>query len=168
MAPIAVSTGRVRAALAVLASTLWLFISGALVYVVLLADTLPPLLHEIARSDAEMKARLWAVALEKAFTSLGLVLVALRLPAQSWWRGSAWLGGVAAAMFLLPFALSVFANYRVPGTAAVWMTLEGSIRLFVAAAIVMAITRSASNGSTDTSSRIVQSPQKELRGKSGS
>ena len=136
------STGP-RIAVAGVLAALWLFIIGAVVYVALLASVLPPLLHEVARADADMQSRLWAVGLEKLAMGGAMAWVGAQLSPKPLLASSVRLGAIAIGIFMLPFVLSVFANFRIPGNAVAIMAAEGSVRLLVAGLIISAVLRRA-------------------------
>ncbi len=126
--------------LATALSAVWLFASGALLYVFVLPQILGPLLADVGRSPPEVEARLWAVAAEKLAISAAMVFAARRMGGQRL-RAGLLTGCLAIGMSLVPFSLSVFANFRIPGEAAAIFFVEGSLRLLVAGLIIAAVDR---------------------------
>ncbi len=128
-----------RPVLATLLAGTWLFLSGALVYVFLMANIIPPLMTEVALPAAVMPTRLWAVAVEKLVLAGALTVVGTRQLGLSWVRRGVNSGLLGIGLFQLPFCFSVFGNFRIPASAVGWIALEGSLRLIVAGFIIASV-----------------------------
>jgi hypothetical protein len=129
---------------ATLAAAAWLFVSGAIVYAALLQDFAQRSLVDVARPPAEMKARLWAVALEKLLTAVAMTVIYVWSEQRgSWMRRGLLIGIVAVVMFQIPFSLSVYANMRVALSAELVIAVVDSVRLVIAGLIIATIDRAA-------------------------
>jgi hypothetical protein len=114
---------------AILASGVWLFFSGALVFAVLLPKWFKANFGQITRDEKDIP--LWAVALEKLLQSLGLVLIVL-------WTNQTILVLTALPLLFITatYLFSTYANYRVNGRAVIVIALLDAIRLIVAIILV--------------------------------
>ena len=114
---------------AILASGIWLFFSGALVFAVLLPKWFKANFGQITRGEKDIP--LWAVALEKLLQSVGLVLAVL-------WTNQTILVLTALPLLFITatYLLSTYANYRVNGRAVIVIALLDAIRLVIALVLV--------------------------------
>ena len=114
---------------ATLASGIWLFLSGALVFAVLLPKWFKANFGQITRGEKDIP--LWAVALEKLLQSLGLVLSVL-------WTNQPILALIALPLLFITatYLFSTYANYRVNGRAVLIIALLDALRLIVAMVLV--------------------------------
>jgi len=118
-----------QAIYAILASGLWLFLSGALLFAGLLPKWFKTNFGQIIRDEKDIP--LWAVALEKLFQSLGLVLLVL-------WTNQPILVITAIPLLFITatYLLSTYANYRVNGRAVIIIAVLDALRLVVAMILV--------------------------------
>jgi len=114
---------------AILASGIWLFLSGALVFAVLLPKWFKVNFGQIIRDEKDIP--LWAVALEKLLQSLGLVLVVL-------WTNQPIFVLIALPLLFVTatYLFSTYANYRVNGRAVIIIAVLDAIRLMIAMILV--------------------------------
>ena len=114
---------------AILASGIWLFLSGALVFAVLLPKWFKANFAQITRDEKDIP--LWAVALEKLLQSLGLVLVVL-------WTNQPIFVLIALPLLFITatYLFSTYANYRVNGRAVIIIALLDAVRLIIAMILV--------------------------------
>jgi len=114
---------------AILASGIWLFLSGALVFAVLLPKWFKANFSQITRDEKDIP--LWAVALEKLLQSLGLVLVVL-------WTNQPIFVLIALPLLFVTatYLFSTYANYRVNGRAVIIIAVLDAIRLMIAMILV--------------------------------
>ena len=117
---------------AILASGVWLFLSGALVFAVLLPKWFKANFGQITRDEKDIP--LWAVALEKLLQSLGLVLAVL-------WTNQPIFVLIAIPLLLVTatYLFSTYANYRVNGKAVVVIAVLDALRLIIAMILVGSI-----------------------------
>ena len=114
---------------AILASGLWLFFSGAILFAGILPKWFKINFGQIIRDEKEIP--LWAVALEKLLQSLGLVLLVL-------WTNQTILILTAIPLLFVTatYLFSTFANYRVSGRAVVVVAIFDAIRMVGAIVLV--------------------------------
>ena len=114
---------------AILASGVWLFLSGALVFAVLLPKWFKANFGQITRDEKDIP--LWVVALEKLLQSLGLVLMVL-------WTNQPILVLIVIPLLLVTatYLFSTYANYRVNGRAVIIIAVLDAIRLMIAMILV--------------------------------
>ena len=114
---------------AILASGIWLFLSGALVFAVLLPKWFKANFGQITRDEKDIP--LWVVALEKLLQSLGLVLMVL-------WTNQPILVLIVIPLLLVTatYLFSTYANYRVNGRAVIIIAVLDAVRLIIAMILV--------------------------------
>ena len=114
---------------AILASGIWLFLSGALVFAVLLPKWFKANFGQITRDEKDIP--LWVVALEKLLQSLGLVLMVL-------WTNQPILVLIVIPLLLVTatYLFSTYANYRVNGRAVIIIAVLDALRLIIAMILV--------------------------------
>lgn len=114
---------------AILASGIWLFFSGAILFAVVFPKWFKANFGEIIRDEKEIP--LWAVALEKLLQSLGLVLVVQ-------WTQQPILVLIAIPLLFVTatYLFSTYANYRVNGKAVLVIAMLDAVRLIVAMILV--------------------------------
>jgi len=114
---------------AILASGVWLFLSGALVFAVLLPKWFKANFGQITRDEKDIP--LWVVALEKLLQSSGLVLMVL-------WTNQPILVLIVIPLLLVTatYLFSTYANYRVNGRAVIIIAVLDAVRLIIAMILV--------------------------------
>jgi len=114
---------------AILASGVWLFLSGALVFAVLLPKWFKANFGQITRDEKDIP--LWVVALEKLLQSSGLVLMVL-------WTNQPILVLIVIPLLLVTatYLFSTYANYRVNGRAVIIIAVLDALRLIIAMILV--------------------------------